>query len=143
MKTNHSNLAVALVLPALLFGGCGVRDTEVDSIPGPGARSAGAEQQPPAPVPREPAENATAGINSVGRPAGSAGGNVGAPEENLPPAGVRQDTPPRRTDVPASPGPSGPDPTSLNDRKPMPNDGEQANTPGSLPLTATEAGEKR
>lgn len=124
-----------LVLLALACGleGCGARDTEVDGIPGPGARS-------PKPAVNnlalEPAEGTKAGINSAGLPAGSAGGNPGAPvvgepapaPSNVPSKNVREDTPPRRTDIPASRGP-GPHPTPLNERKPMPNDGEEANTP--------------
>jgi hypothetical protein len=139
MKTTRT-----LVIGALACGlvGCGVRDTEVDGIPGPGAR----QPVPPAIEKHtlKPAENTKAGINSAGRPAGSAGGNPGAPEVTETPRQKPQpepepepeprDTPPRRTDIPASSGPEGPDSTPLNERKPMPNDGERANTPGSLPL---------
>ena len=125
MKTTRS-----LLLLALAFGlaGCGARDTEVDGIPGPGARST----TPPAAEKHtlKPADDTKAGINSAGLPAGSAGGNPGAPvvgepaqaASNEASKNVREDTPPRRTDIPASRGP-GPHPT------PMPNDGEEANTP--------------
>lgn len=119
------------------LAGCGARDTEVDGIPGPGAR----QPVPPAIEKHtlKPAENTKAGINSAGRPAGSAGGNPGAPEvtgtsqQKPQPEPAPRDTPPRRTDIPASSGPGPADATPLNERKPMPNDGERANTPGSYP----------
>lgn len=69
-----------LVATALAFTltGCGARDTEIDSIPGPGARTS-----VPAPPPVEIRQNqtdipgVTAGVNSAGQPSSSAGGHIG------------------------------------------------------------------
>lgn len=74
-KTRYSHyLAVLPVVIALL--GCGARDTEVDGIPGPGARTTTPIALPPSDE-RLQSDSAAAGINSVGRPSDSAGGNTG------------------------------------------------------------------
>lgn len=74
-KTRYSHYLAVLLL-VLAFQGCGARDTEVDGIPGPGARTTTPITVPPSEQ-RLQNDSAAAGINSVGRPSGSAGGNPG------------------------------------------------------------------